>query len=203
MLRPFLTLLLVLAATASAAAQTAPDSTAAPVGPVIVAAGVPAPAAPAARRRSAGTPAGAQAGQALLTVAAHGVVVATLLAAAGDGEHGPAVPVLLLLSPAAAGGAACATGRAFGVPGSCGQALLWSFIGAAPGLAIMAAGTAANEGDLVAQIFAVVIGGILYVGIPPFAALEGYRGARFLPGLSFTPTPGGGATPVAALTVQF
>ena len=178
MRRLLLALTLALGAT-SVAAQTAPDSLGAPA-------------------HRAGVH--AEAGQALLTVGVHVAAVYTIMQAA---EYESGFGYLLLATPALVGGVACGSATLFDLPGSCRKALLGSLIGAAPGLAIIGAGLA-QHGDVWDRLGYVVVGGLAYLIVPPFAALEGYRrGARAVPGVAVVRGPDGEVAPVAALSVRF
>lgn len=178
MRRLLLTLALALV-TGSVAAQTAPDSLETPA-------------------RRAGVH--AEAGQALLTVGVHAAAVYAIMQAA---EYEEGLGYLLLATPALVGGVACGSGALFDLPGSCRNALLGSLIGAAPGLAIIGAGLA-QHGDAWDSLGYIVVGGLAYLVVPPFAALEGYRrGTRAVPGVSVVRGPDGEVTPVAALSIRF
>ena len=182
MYRPFL-LLLALAAAVPVAAQTAPDTAAVPV------------AAPVAN------PAG-EAGQALLTVGTHAAAIAGMVGLIIYDPESPLLPALFVLSPLATGGVACGAGALLDVPGSCRRALLGSYLGAAPALVVTALAFAAG-GDLWTPLSVVGTAGfIVYLVGPPLLALEGYRGARLIPGLALARTPEG-AAPVATLRVEF
>ena len=174
---------------ASVAAQTAPDSLDAP-----------------ARRVGVH----AEAGQALLTVGVHAAVAYGLITVAGEDDYGEgggagdAVALALLLaSPAIVGGVACGSGALLDLPGSCRRAFTGALLGAAPGMAIMAIGLA-QSGGAWGGLGYVLVGGLAYLVVPPFAALEGYRhGARAVPGIAAVRGPDGEVTPVAALSVRF
>lgn len=111
-------------------------------------------------------------------------------------SHKVESPVPVLTLPLLVGGATCGSGRLTGMPGSCGRALRWALLGAAPGYTAVLAGYVLSGGDLLAHgsaLWLMSAGVFSLVLIPPFAAVEGYRrGVRSSVAPALLGAPGGG-----------